>query len=160
MELKLLAIAALGLVACGGARAPSRTPSSTAAPSSTGAPSSTAAPAPIEHRVQDISQMSGEIRAWRREMGLKGEPHAADRPQPQADLVCKPTTNKCTDTCTLADHICDNADDICSIARDLTNSPRYSWAQEKCTDARAACVEAREACCGCVGKKPLDRQVY
>ncbi len=114
----------------------------------------------VEGPTQDISQMYDEIRAWRRDMGIQGEPRAAERPEPRADLVCEPKTPACTDTCTLADHICENADHICRIARDLTDSPSYPWAQEKCTDARAACVEAREQCCGCVGKKPLNRQVY
>jgi len=91
-------------------------------------------------------------------MGLESEPDAdavrqfTRQPLGRVD-ICEPTTNTCTDTCTLADHICENADDICSISRDLTKDPSYSWARDKCNSAQVSCKEARQQCCGCVDRE-------
>ncbi len=148
----LLTAASVGLIACAGAT--SREAAPPAAPMAPAAPPQPA----IEGPVQDISQLYGEIRGFRREMGMESEPGADAinqfTRQPVAHVdTCEATTNTCTDVCTLADHICENAEDICSITRDLTNDPSYGWARDKCNRANLSCNEARQQCCGCVDRE-------
>lgn len=64
------------------------------------------------------------------------------------DPTCKaPTTDTCTQSCTLSDSVCSNADKICNIAKQLGGADAY--ANEKCQSANGACKRTREACCGC-----------
>lgn len=143
----LLTAASVGLIACAAG------PTKTAPPQ---APEAGAAPQPpIDVRVNDISMLYTEIRQFRREANLPSEPDndvvIQFTRQPKALVnTCEPTDDRCSDVCTLADHICENAEDICNISRQLTKHPSYAWARDKCNRANVSCNEARQQCCGCV----------
>ncbi len=156
----LLTAASVGLIACAGPTT-SRPP---AGPSGATMEQPPSAP-PIDPRVLDISAYFDKIRDWRREMGLNQEPDA-DAVQTfirqgvgTPPDICEPTTQTCTDSCDLAEHICDNADDICSISRDLRNNPSYGWARDKCNSAKLSCKQARQQCCGCIDKEKTGGDV-
>lgn len=64
------------------------------------------------------------------------------------DPTCKaPTTDLCTQACTLSDSVCTNADKICELAAQLGRNDE--WANEKCQSANDACKRTREKCCAC-----------
>lgn len=64
------------------------------------------------------------------------------------DPTCKaPTSDTCTQSCTLSDSVCDNAGKICRIAKELGGADSY--ASSKCQSANDSCKRTRETCCSC-----------
>jgi hypothetical protein len=64
------------------------------------------------------------------------------------DATCKaPTTDTCTQSCTLSDSVCENAGKICKIAKQLGEQDGY--ANSKCQSANDSCKRTRESCCQC-----------
>lgn len=163
-----IAAGALAVAACAGSAARQSRPVTTGAPgpdaaATTADSAAEAQPMVYDPRLDEIRDRDAEIREFRRELGLKGDPSATDsevwmvRPLSKALDVCPvdayPQTPKCKDVCNLADHICENADAICDLAGDLT---RNQWAQDKCASAKASCKDGKKRCCDCNGDEPHD----
>lgn len=169
MLLKGIAATALAVAACAGTATRQSKPVMTGAapgPDAAGmAAESAAEPQPMIHdpRLDEIRDRDNEIREFRREIGLRGDPSASDseiwmvRPLSKALDVCPvhayPQTPKCKDVCNLADHICENADAICDLAGELDGN---SWAQGKCASAKASCKDGKKRCCDCNGDEPHE----
>jgi hypothetical protein len=107
-------------------------------------------------KLNEITTLWAQIRAWRREEGMELEPPTAaviqwrGRSVPEAAGVCPsshPVPATCGDVCNLADAICDNAERICTLADEL--GPDDHLAQDKCASAKASCREAKQRCCAC-----------
>jgi hypothetical protein len=133
-HLLALALGALfaAIIACGGG-APK--------PTFTGKPANTHA---------EIDKLDAQITA---DLAKMNEP-APLTVQPMATVVpfddstCSaPTTETCTETCTLKTSICDAAKRICSIASDLGGADTY--ANDKCNAGTASCEAAKKRCCNC-----------
>ncbi len=68
--------------------------------------------------------------------------------KPTATNTCHPgPSDKCKDSCRLADSICENAGKICELATQLGGDDAY--ANGKCDSGKASCEAAGPACCGC-----------
>ncbi len=67
-------------------------------------------------------------------------------PRVEDPTCAAPTTDTCTQSCTLSDSVCSNADKICNLAGKL---PGDDYANEKCQSANDSCKRTREKCCGC-----------
>jgi hypothetical protein len=100
---------------------------------------------------QEIDRLAKEIETQRVELGLP-QPSGAQAAHAMAasaitpTLTCKPTTDTCTQSCTLADSICSNAKKICDIAAQLDGD---QWAATKCSDGNQTCQNAKTRCCEC-----------
>lgn len=114
---------------------------------------------PPDTRRIEISNLSTQIRDWRREAGLQVEPRREDvigiakTPMKSVEPVCAadhsvPPT--CGDVCSLADAICDNAEQICILADELDDQ----WSADKCASAKASCREAKKNCCKKCSEEP------
>lgn len=123
-------------------------------------PTGMRAPMPGSPQDQEIDRLANEIEAERVELALPQAPStftcsgatcaqsalgmAAGATAPT--LVCKPTSETCTQACTLADSICSNAKKICEIASQLDGD---QWAATKCSDSTQTCKDAKARCCEC-----------
>jgi hypothetical protein len=68
--------------------------------------------------------------------------------QPTAAPSCRPgPSERCKESCELADSICGNSAKICELATLLGGADAY--ANDRCASGKAACATAGQACCGC-----------
>ena len=155
-------VAGLGLTACA---AQSKPPPQQQMPGEETEGTMGRVPSVSDPRLDEILERDNEIREFRRELGLQGDPSRSDRevwmvrPLSKARAVCPthayPQTPKCKDVCNLADHICENADAICDLADELKSN---QWARDKCASAKASCKDGKKRCCDCNGDEPREEE--
>jgi hypothetical protein len=140
------------VVGCGGKKSPATMPASS------GAPEASPTTMPNDPR-NEIDALAKEIDDALANAGIAtltpaaceathsctAEPYGV--PPRIEDPTCKaPTTDTCTQSCTLSDSVCSSAEKICNLARTL---PGDDYANEKCQSANDSCKRTRERCCGC-----------
>jgi hypothetical protein len=112
----------------------------------------------------EITNLSSEIRKFRRDLGFERDPTPSDLIQMkgktvhEARAICPDhheVPASCSDVCILADHICDDAEAICGIAKELGADDDF--AQQKCASATASCRQAKQRCCACASNQDDTR---
>ena len=137
------AVLSVALVAC--AMSPqmrSSAPRASSADAGAGLPMGRGGP---EH--DEIESLWTSIAADRQQHGMaEGFEGYAVTPIDRLAVCTPPHSDRCTDTCTVADAICDNAKKICDLA---TRLPGDAWANGKCDDGTKSCDQAHKLCCDC-----------
>lgn len=148
-------VACWAVIACGGAQKTSAVQSGAMPTAPAG--SAETAPMPGDRRdeidqlvkaIDDELARGGVATLAPASCGTECTPEPYDvRPRVE-DPTCKaPTTDTCTQSCTLSDSVCENAGKICNIAKQLGGADAY--ANEKCQSGNDACKRTREKCCDC-----------